>query len=295
VLEDFAHYASARKPRHGEDVRLMVDEFSAVDGLAGQAVHLAERLRDVCGGIVLAAQSWEGLGGQWTARRLVGACVALILHRLPLPEPLLEAAGLVEVPEQTWRLDEWGSTGQASVTMRRQPLIDPQAVRHADPGEAWIVQPGRALPMQVLQVATTAEEVSEAFWALEGPIVGVERPPWVVDLPATPADVLGPLDALPGGPLGELPAPPDEAPVPVVPDGPPTRLQLQLAAAVAEGDRPRALELAHLAAVPVADLEQMESARRLARLPLVARLLAMAVRHLIAGAKRAHPPPRLGR
>jgi hypothetical protein len=282
VLEDFAHYASARKPRHGEDVRLMIDEFSAVDGLAGQAVHLAERLRDVRGGVVLAAQSWEGLGGGWTARRLVGACAALILHRLPLPEPLLEAAGHVEVPEQSWRLDEWGSTGQASVSMQRRPLVDPQHVRHAQTGQAWIVTPGQALAMHVLQVATSAEDVTEAFWALEGPMVGVERPPWVVDLPDTPADVLGPLGALPGGPLPELPASPDGAPVPAIPGGAGTRLRLQLAAAVAEGDRARALELAQVAEVPVAELQRLETARRLARLPLLLRLLVGAVRHLSA-------------
>jgi hypothetical protein len=299
VLEDFAHYASTRKPRHGEDVRLMIDEFSAIDGLAGQAVHLAERLRDVRGGVVLAAQSWEGLGGGWTARRLIGTCAALILHRMPLPEALLEAAGLVEVPERSWRLDEWGSTGQASVSMQRRPLVDPQQVRHAGTGEAWIVTPGQALAMQVLQVTVTAEDVTAAFWALEGPVVGAERPPWVVDLPHTPADVLGPLGALPGGPLGELPTPSptasDGAPVPVGPNGPGARLRLQLAAAIAEGDRHRALELARLAAVPAAELQVLEAAHRLARLPLLARLLAMAVRYLIAGAKRAHPPLRLGK
>jgi hypothetical protein len=290
LLEDFGHFAAARKARHGDDVRLMIDEFSAVDGLAGQAVHLAERLRDVRGGVVLAAQSWEGLGGGWTARRLVGACAALILHRMPLPEPLLEAAGLVEVPERSWRLDEWGSTGQASVSMQRRPLVDPQAVRHAGVGEAWIVQPGQALAMQVLQVAITAQDVTDAWQALEGPLAGVERPPWVVDLPATPADVLGPLGALPGRPVGELPAPGSAVPAPVGPDGPGTRLRLQLAAAVAEGDRPRALELARLAEVPAAELQRLEAASRLARRPPLLRLLVAAACRLLAMWRRTLAP-----
>jgi hypothetical protein len=81
---------------------------------------------------------------------------------------------------------------------------------------------------------------------------------------------------------GALPAPPDGAPVPVVPGGPGTRLRLQLAAAVHEGDRGRALELAQVAQIPVAELHQMEVARRLARLPLLLRLLAEAVRRLAA-------------
>jgi hypothetical protein len=69
--------------------------------------------------------------------------------------------------------------------------------------------------------------------------------------------------------------------VPVVPGGPGTRLRLQLAAAVHEGDRGRALELARVAQIPVAELHQMEVARRLARLPLLL-LLAEAVRRLAA-------------
>jgi hypothetical protein len=290
LLEDFGHYAAARKPRHGEDVRLMVDEFSAIDGLAGQAVHLAERLRDVRGGVVLAAQSWEGLGGAWTARRLVGACAALILHRMPLPEALLEAAGMVAVAERTWRVDEYGSTGQASVSMHQRPMVDPQAVRDAATGDAWVVVPGRALPMRVLQVATTAEQVTEAFWALEGPMVGMERPPWVVDLPDGPlAGQEGPWErrrTLPGNARPELPAPPGRAPLPARPAGPGTRLHLQVAAAVREGDRTRALELARLAGVPVEALHQLEAARRLARLPLLLRLLLVGAHRLLASTRR---------
>jgi hypothetical protein len=289
VLEDFAHYAAARKPRHGEDVRLMIDEFSAVDGLAGQAIHLAERLRDVRGGVVLAAQSWEGLGGQWTARRLVGACAALILHRLPLPEQLLEAAGLAEVPEQSWQLDERGATGQASVSMRHRPLVDPQRVRRAATGEAWIIQPGQALRAHVLQVPMSNELVREAMWALAVPPPGIsaERPPWVVDLPdpvGAPGGLHGPRITLPGPGRPELPAPP--APVPV---GPGTRLGLQIAAAVRDRDRPRALELARVGGVPVAELRHLEAARRLERLPGALRLAVVGVRLLVAGLSRPLP------
>jgi hypothetical protein len=284
LLEDFGHHAAARKARTGDDVRLMIDEFSAIDGLAGQAVHLAERLRDVRGGVVLAAQSWEGLGGEWTARRLVGACAALVLHRLALPEALLEAAGLVEVVEQTWRVDQWGSTGQAQVQMHQRPLVDAQAVRHAEAGEAWIVQPGAAMRVQVLQVPTTTDQEAEAFRAM----LGVDRPAWVVDLPDWPQEAaFWPQRTLPGSAPRELPARPPGGPVRV---GPRTRLDLQLAAAVREGDRGRALELARVAGVPAAELHQLEQAGRLARLPLLLRWLVVAVRHL-AESKAAEQPP----
>jgi hypothetical protein len=58
------------------------------------------------------------------------------------------------------------------------------------------------------------------------------------------------------------------------------------------GSSARALEFARVAQIPVAELHQMEVAERLTRLPLL-RLLALAVRHALAGAKRAGtvPPP----
>jgi hypothetical protein len=47
VLEDLGHFATKRKARVGDDVLLVLDEFSAVQGGTEQAIHLAERLRDV--------------------------------------------------------------------------------------------------------------------------------------------------------------------------------------------------------------------------------------------------------
>jgi hypothetical protein len=47
VLEDLGHFATRRKARVGDDVLLVLDEFSAIQGGTDQAIHLAERLRDV--------------------------------------------------------------------------------------------------------------------------------------------------------------------------------------------------------------------------------------------------------
>jgi hypothetical protein len=293
LLEDFAHYAAARKPRRGEDVRLIVDEFSAVDGLVDQATHLAERLRDVRGGVVLAAQSWEGLGDDWKARRLVGADAALILHRVPFPEPFLQAAGQIEVPDQTWRLDEYGSTGEASVTMRSRPLVDPMAVRHSGTGEAWLITPGRVLRIQVLQVHADGM-VADARRALATAGQAAERPPWVVDLPLAPGAADGPWRALPGGRLGG-PAPPDGAPVPAVPDRPGTRLLLQLATAVREHDPARVGDLVAVGVEQApgwdgpAEIAALQRALRLARMPALLRLLVAAVGRLPIHARRSQP------
>jgi hypothetical protein len=60
------------------------------------------------------------------------------------------------------------------------------------------------------------------------------------------------------------------------------------------GSSARVLEFARVAQIPVAELHQMEVAQRLTRLPLLLRLLALAVRHALAGAKRAGTVPPSG-
>src|SRR5215217_5412787 len=46
LLEDFAHSATLRKPRRGEDATLVFDEFSAIAGGREAAIQLTERVRD---------------------------------------------------------------------------------------------------------------------------------------------------------------------------------------------------------------------------------------------------------
>ncbi len=80
--------------------------------------------------LVFVVQSYEGLGDEHQAARLLGSSAALIVHRMPRPERLLAAAGTIWTPEQTWQLDQWG-TGRARVA-----ADDPAA-----PG-----RPGRGAP-----------------------------------------------------------------------------------------------------------------------------------------------------
>jgi hypothetical protein len=74
LLEDFAHYATLRKPRRGEDVTLVFDEFSAISGGREIAIQLVERVRDAGCAVLLSAQSADGLRDEAQQRRLVGAC-----------------------------------------------------------------------------------------------------------------------------------------------------------------------------------------------------------------------------
>jgi hypothetical protein len=162
VLEDYGHYATGRKPRETEDALLVLDEFSALASGVDSAINLAERVRDVGVQVVVAAQSVEGLGNQHQAPRLLASCAGgVIVHQCPDPERLLALAGRVRDVEHNWEVDRWGLRGVAKARMRDRARIDPELVRAAQPGEAWVIQAGHAVHLRVLPPPAVASEVAE--------------------------------------------------------------------------------------------------------------------------------------
>src|SRR5215208_803383 len=181
VLEDLGHFATRRKARVGDDVLLVLDEFSAVQGGTDQAIHLAERLRDVGVPVVFGAQSPEGLGDerqQWRLLHTVGG--GLVLHQTPDPDSLVQLAGTIRVTEQAWQLDAWGPAGQARVHMADRPRVDPNQVRQLHPGEAFLIQAGRAVKLSVLQAPVPAQVQEEAS-ALRATAMSAAEPVYVAE------------------------------------------------------------------------------------------------------------------
>jgi hypothetical protein len=162
VLEDYGHYATGRKPRETEDALLILDEFSALASGVDSAINLAERVRDVGVQVVVAAQSVEGLGNQHQAPRLLASCAGgVVVHQCPDPERLLALAGTVRDIEHNWEVDRWGPRGVAKARMRDRSRVDPELVRAAQPGEAWVIQAGHAVHLRVLPPPAVAPEVVE--------------------------------------------------------------------------------------------------------------------------------------
>jgi hypothetical protein len=162
VLEDYGHYATGRKPREGEDAVLMLDEFSALASGVDSAINLIERLRDVGVQVVVAAQSVEGLGDHRQAPRLLASCAGgIVVQQCPDPERLLALAGMVRTLEHNWELDFYGPRGFAKARMGERPSIDPEAVRQAQPGEAWVIQAGQSIHLRVLPPPAVAAEPVE--------------------------------------------------------------------------------------------------------------------------------------
>jgi hypothetical protein len=162
VLEDYGHYATGRKPRETEDALLILDEFSALASGVDSAINLAERVRDVGIQVIVAAQSVEGLGNQHQAPRLLASCAGgVVVHQCPDPERLLALAGTVRDVEHNWEVDRWGPRGLAKARMRDRSRIDPELVRAAQPGEAWVIQAGHAVHLRVLPPPVAAPAVVE--------------------------------------------------------------------------------------------------------------------------------------
>jgi hypothetical protein len=163
VLEDYGHYATGRKPRQGEDAILMLDEFSALASGVDSAINLIERLRDVGVQVVVAAQSVEGLGDHRQAPRLLASCAGgIVVQQCPDPERLLALAGQVRVLEHNWELDFYGPRGFAKARMGERPRIDPEQVRQAQPGEAWVIQAGHSIHLRVLPPPIAPEPAEPA-------------------------------------------------------------------------------------------------------------------------------------
>jgi hypothetical protein len=141
----------------------------------------AERLRDVGVPVVFGAQSPEGLGDerqQWRLLHSVGG--GLVLHHLPDPDRLIELAGTVRVAEHAWQLDSWGPAGQARVHMADRPRVDPNQVRQLHPGEAVLIQGGRAVKLSVLQAPVPAHVQEEAS-ALRAAALSAAEPVYVAE------------------------------------------------------------------------------------------------------------------
>jgi hypothetical protein len=182
VLEDYGHYATGRKPREGEDALLVLDEFSALASGVDAAINLAERVRDVGVQVVVAAQSVQGLGDHRQAPRLLVSCAGgVIVHQCPDPERLLALAGQVRTLEHNWELDFYGPRGFAKARMGERPRIDPEQVRQAQPGEAWVIQAGHAIHLRVLPPPAVATEPAVPAVAVP---VGDDTVPLPVEQPA---------------------------------------------------------------------------------------------------------------
>jgi hypothetical protein len=100
----------------------------------------------------------------------------------PDPERLLALAGQVRTLEHNWELDFYGPRGLAKARMSDRPRIDPEQVRQAQPGEAWVIQAGQSIHLRVLPAPAVAPAPVEPAATL--PLVDDTIPLPAVEEPA---------------------------------------------------------------------------------------------------------------
>ena len=161
VLEDYGHYATGRKPRgRGRPARpgrvlrpRLRRGLGHQPGRAGPRRRRPGRRR---------RPSVEGLGDHRQAPRLLASCAGgIVVHQCPDPERLLALAGRVRPWSTTGSWTTTAPAGFAKARMGDRPRIDPEAVRQAQPGEAWVIQAGQSIHLRVLPPPAVAPEPVE--------------------------------------------------------------------------------------------------------------------------------------
>jgi hypothetical protein len=174
LVEDFAHYATSRKPP-GRRTLLLIDEFSALR--LPNAAAKFEKLRSFGAAIIVAAQSPEGLHDDpREADRLLNTAGTILAHRIVDPDPIVTRAGTIRRAERSHQLDGAAATGAGSLRMQDAYRIDPNDLRSPPPGVAWIVHAGHAAKVAISRSdSSTAAATIPAPKAAARP-VGEEQP-----------------------------------------------------------------------------------------------------------------------
>jgi hypothetical protein len=149
ITELIAHAATDRRaePR---TMLLAADDYSAVSRRVPLS-NLYERGRSLGLGVMVSAQSWQGLGRDDDERYRIAATAdgGLWLMQTPYPEPLVQLAGTRRVLETAHKLigAAWGDEGTTRI--QHAWTADPNLIRQLSTGQACYIHRGTAVYVQV--------------------------------------------------------------------------------------------------------------------------------------------------
>jgi hypothetical protein len=149
ITELIAHAATDRRtePR---SILLAADDYSAVSRRVPLS-NLYERGRSLGLGVMVSAQSWQGLGIDDDERNRIAATAdgGLWVMQTPYPEPLVSLAGTRRVLESARKLTgaAWGDEGTTRI--QHAWTADPDLIRQLDTGQACYIHRGTATYVQV--------------------------------------------------------------------------------------------------------------------------------------------------
>jgi hypothetical protein len=149
ITELIAHAATSRdtEPR---TMLLAADDYSAVSRRVPLS-NLYERGRSLGLGVMVSAQSWQGLGADDDERYRIAATAdgGLWLMNTPYPEPLVQLAGTRRVLETAHKLIAagWGDEGTSRI--QHAWTADPNLIRRLQVGQACYIHRGTATFVQI--------------------------------------------------------------------------------------------------------------------------------------------------
>jgi hypothetical protein len=148
ITELVAHAATAAAPRRR--ILLAADDYSAVSRRVPLA-NLYERGRSLGLGLMVSAQSWEGLGRDDDERKRITRTAdgGLWVMRTPGPEDLIANAGTTRTLESARKLlgPAFGDEGTSRI--QHAWMADPGIIRQMDTGQACYIHRGTAVYVQV--------------------------------------------------------------------------------------------------------------------------------------------------
>jgi len=213
ITELIAHAATSREaePRA---MLLAADDYSAVSRRVPLS-NLYERGRSLGLGVMVSAQSWQGLGRDEDERYRIAATAdgGLWLMQTPHPEPLVALAGTRRVLESAHKLvgATWGDEGTTRI--QHAFTADPGLIRTLAVGQACYIHRGSAVFVQVARPRPSPLSLRPSRISTgSGPRAAAARPdggtrdddgsptqPLPVLVPGGLDDVLGPGPGQQGG------------------------------------------------------------------------------------------------
>ena len=176
LLEDFAQYFALRKPR-GRLCVMIVDEFSSL-AAAGSMASRLEQARGFNTALILAPQTAAGLGEPADADRILGSVETVICHRVNTPDAVIALAGTRQVVEFSTQYDkDTGATGEGSARLQHAFKIDPNQVRALRPGEAFVINRGRAVKARIHRAPDITQPLPQPPTPPTTTTTTVETPP----------------------------------------------------------------------------------------------------------------------
>jgi hypothetical protein len=195
ALTELVAQAATSPGTERRSILLAADDYSAVSRRVPLS-NLYERGRSLGLGVMVSAQSWQGLGRDDDERYRISATAdgGIWLMHTPYPEPLVQLAGTRRVLESAHKLvgGMWGEEG----TTRAQHAwtADPDIIRHLDTGQACYIHRGGATYVQVARPKPSPLTLTAARPPSPTVIIHPAAPP-DEDTPPGPGsldDVLGP-------------------------------------------------------------------------------------------------------